>query len=143
MSTITSANGVITASVQGLFPSPVTLEGWAVDDAFALDEVTLAEAKIGVDGMAAYGYVPTLSPFTIRLLANSPSLFFFEEIVNQTMALGEVFIINLTVYLPSVGKRYVFSNGTLLSGKLMPDGKKTLADQDFKMTFGSITSYLV
>jgi len=42
-----------------------------------------------------------------------------------------------------VGKRYVFSNGTLLSGKLMPDGKKTLADQDFKMTFGSITSYLV
>ena len=50
MATITAANSAYAIAVANLFPSPITLQGFAADDAFASDSVTMAENIVGVDG---------------------------------------------------------------------------------------------
>ena len=48
MATITAANAVFALAVTNLFPSPQTLQGFAADAMFAVDETDIAEIVMGV-----------------------------------------------------------------------------------------------
>ena len=140
---ITSANSVLTLTQNKLYPVPQVMQGYAVDDAFTIDAIDIAEAQVGVDGLVSFGYTPSVNNVTISLQADSPSIGFFEYLIAATKAAKEVFILQGTLLIPSTGKSYVMSNGALTNATLAPAGKKVLAPQSFTITFSNISSAIV
>ena len=124
--TITSANSVFTLVVPDVFPVPQNLQGYAVDDAFDTESVELSEALMGVDGRMSAGYTPYITPMTIHLMADSPSIDLFDAWRGAETAAQEVFFAQATIVLPSVGRAYVLNNGVLTNYKPLSDAKKVL-----------------
>lgn len=136
--TITSANSSYFISVEGLFDTPVELKGYAADKAWATESVDLAEALMGVDGKASYGYTPNLVKQTITCQADSDSNDVFDTIADATRTTQEVFIITGTINLPGTKENWNMIKGTLTKHKPMPDGQKTLQPRDYEITWESV-----
>ena len=132
---ITSANSEIILTVANLYPNGVKLEGFSTDTAWASDDVTLAEGRMGVDGNMAIGMTPSPVQMTITLEANSPSLKYLENIAACMNLNKTVYKCDMQVTIPSRGKEYHLSGGSLLVGHLIPDGKKTLDPTNWRFIF--------
>lgn len=136
--TITSANSILTMIVPGLFPVPVSIQGYASDDAFMLDALDLAEVSMGVDGKMSAGYVPKEVKQTITLQADSESKDFFAILTQAVKTAREVFYMSATLSLPSTGEAFTFTRGILTSVEQAPAGKKMLQPQKFVITWESV-----
>lgn len=123
--TLTVANSSIVMSVEGLYPSGVTLAGYAADDVFDNPAVENAELSMGIDGKLSAGYVFNPFPVTITLQADSPSLVVFEEIWTREASLRNKLDIGLTFATPANGKRGVFRGGFMTSYQ-PPNAKRIL-----------------
>jgi hypothetical protein len=138
-STISSANASAMLNVSSVFAVPIPLAGWATDDAFDSENVSPVEAKIGVDGLASFGYTPYLVKVKMVFQPNSPSIYFMD-LWRQTMdAAQEAYTGSLTIVAPSVGKLWTFSNGSLTGALPLPPGKKVLMAQTYEMTFNGFS----
>ena len=71
---ITSANAVLVLGVEELYPVGVQLTNFATDQMISSDDMEIAQARMGVDGGLAAGYVSNPFSLTITLEASSPSL---------------------------------------------------------------------
>jgi len=78
MSTLTTANSSLYLTIVGVFNTPVKIQGYATDDAFAISELTNAETFIGVDGKLSAGFTPFIVPLSISLQADSASNAVFD-----------------------------------------------------------------
>lgn len=136
--TITSANSIFLLSVAGIFNTPQQLQGFAADAAFAFDSVDPAEVVMGVDGNMSAGYVPYMTPQTISIMPDSPSLAIFETWLNANNTAGDVFFANGQISLPSIGRKYTMTRGVLTSAKAAPDAKKVLQAIEYKITWNTI-----
>lgn len=143
MSTITSANSVLMLAVGLVFPVPQKIEGYASDDAFAVDAHEPAEAVMGVDGRMSAGWLPTMRVQTVSIQADSPSLFLFDTWATAQDVAREVFYADGTLILPAIGKKYALTRGVLTSMKTHPDAKKTLQPMQYRITWQSISPALV
>lgn len=140
MATLTGANSVLTLTVDGLFDSPVTIHGYAVDDEFKSEAVSQAETLMGVDGKLSAGFVYNPYKMTIMLQADSDSIQFFETIRQTQAAQVDVFEINGTIQLPSVNSQFTLNTGFMTNAHPFPDVKKILQPMAYELTFESITS---
>lgn len=136
--TITSANSVLTFVVAGLFNTPIQMQGYATDKAFATEAIDLAETIMGVDGKMSAGYVPNVTPQTITLQADSNSKDFFATLIAATKTAREVFWLSGTLVLPGTGEAFTMTRGVLSNIKQIPDGQKTLQPQDYIITWESV-----
>jgi len=136
--TITSANSILTMIVPGLFPVPVSIQGYSTDDAFMLDALDLAETVMGVDGRMSAGYVPKEVKLTITLQADSASKDFFAILTQAVKTAREVFYMSATLSLPSTGEAFTFTRGILTSVEQLPSAKKMLQPQKFVITWESV-----
>lgn len=143
MATVTSANSVLMLAVGLVFPVPQKIEGYATDDAFAVDAVETAEAMMGVDGRLSAGYVPAARIQTITIQADSPSLRIFDTWSTAQEVAREVFFASGTLILPSIGKKYAMTRGVLTSLSPHPDAKKVLQQLQYRITWQSIAPALV
>jgi hypothetical protein len=138
MSTITSANSVVTLSVAGLFTIPQQLHGFSAERAWESEAIEMSESQMGVDGRKTSGYVPRIVPQTFALQADSPSRAIFTAIVNATKAAREVFIISGTIDLPSTGESFICTRGTLKTSKMLPDAGTVLQPMSYTIEWESI-----
>lgn len=139
MADITSANSVLTLVVPALFPAPQQLQGYATDDAFADEALQLSESVMGVDGRKSAGYTPAITKQTITLQADSPSMSFFEAIMQAMKQQRGVLRIEGSLVIPSTGRSYVLTNGSLETVKQMPDGKKILQPQAWVIAWEAVS----
>ena len=72
MSSISSANAILTLSIAGLF-GPTQIQQWASDEFYATDPIEATEVLMGIDGTLSGGFVWSAVPQTISLQANSTS----------------------------------------------------------------------
>lgn len=135
---ITSANAIVTLACDQLIPNPVRLQNFSADQSVSLDEVTLSEGQMGVDGGYAAGYVNSIKSVTLTLEANSPSTKYLDIIAKAMHNQTTVYLITLTVTLPSLSMRYIFSNGTLASGQIMSNPKKLQEPTTWKFNFAAL-----
>jgi|SRR5882724_866947 len=139
MTDITSANAVLTIAPRtaGLIGSggAFTVEGFASDSAFMAEDVDVAEARIGVDGKASFGYTPYLTKQTITLQADSPSITLFEAIVGAQNTLRQPMILDQVLSIPSLAKNYVFTKGAMTRLTPFPPGKKVLEPVSYELTW--------
>ena len=123
---LTSANAIITLSQAVLFPTPFQITQFAADDVTGMADVTILEDQMGVDGVLSFGFVWVPREQEITLKADSPSIAFFDAISVQQEAVQDVYPLNGTILLPSIGKLFNLINGGLRRYKPMPDVKKIL-----------------
>lgn len=140
MATITAANSIFNLNIPGLFPISQTLRGYATDDAFAVDQVDMAEVMMGVDGHMSAGFTPFPSPMTITFQADSPSIFLFDTWAAAQKQQREIIPANAAILLPATNKAYTLTNGVLTKANQLPDVKKVLGPQKYVITWESINS---
>lgn len=140
MATITSANSVFTLTATAVFPVPQALQGYAADDAFAVEAIAMADVMMGVDGKLSAGYTPTPTKVTISLQADSPSIAIFQAIVDATRVSRDIIYLDGNIVLPATGKSYSLTKGVLTNASQIPDAKKTLQPQKYEITFESVTT---
>ena len=137
--TITSANSNFILSITSLFPAPITIQGYAADDAFSADARKPTEVLMGVDGKLSGGYVKHQVVMKIKLQADSPSLFYFDAWATAQDVSNDAYSASAVITMPGNGAKFVLNNGWLTSYKSMPDAKKLLQPQEFEITWESIT----
>jgi hypothetical protein len=135
---ITSADAVLTFTQAVLFSTPQQLQNFAVDDIYDTDQIKSIEAQMGVDGNLSFGFVfvPVMQNF--NLMADSPSISIFEQIFGAQQAAKTVYPINGSILLPSLGKKYIMTNGGLSGYKPTPDAKRVLQAMKFQVTWQSV-----
>ena len=143
MTTITSANSVLTFVAAGLFPAPIQMKGYASDKAFATEMLELAEVQMGVDGRMTAGYTPNPTKQTVTLQADSPSKDFFTILIQATKTAREVFYLSGTLALPSTGEYFTFIRGVLTSVKQLPDAQKVLQPVEYVLTWERVERSLL
>lgn len=141
---ITSANAKLTLTVRnsaGIVVGPFTVEGYAQDAAFNVEDVDAAEAIMGVDGKMAAGYLPRITKFTVSLMANSPSVALFDAWDNAQKALGDILVADGFLAAPSLGRAWALVKGAMTRLKPIPTARKTFSDpQNFELSFESVTA---
>jgi hypothetical protein len=139
MASITGATSAISIIIPGVFPSPQQLQGFAADDVFEGDPIESNEVLMGVDGILSGGfvYVPIQQNFALQ--ADSPSIYIFDNWWNYMQAAQDVFPANATIKLTVIGKTYTMTKGFLTNYKPIPDIKKLLQPQRFRITWQSVS----
>lgn len=135
---ITSANATLVLTVDGLFPAGIRLEQFATDQSYSMDELTIAEDRMGVDGNLVAGWVPSIKSVTIMLEASSPS---YRALANFYRACEQkrgFYRCSLVASVPSIEKTFIWSQGVLKSGTPVPAGKKVLDPTTWKFDFGKL-----
>ena len=123
---ITSANATLVLTVDELYPAGIQLQQFSTDQAASMDNVQVAETRMGVDGRMAAGFTPAIHPVTITLEACSPS---YDSMVLlwQTMyKQRKPFECTLVARVPSIGVTYTWSVGVLYSGTPLPSLRRVL-----------------
>jgi hypothetical protein len=135
---ITSANAILFLGIQGLFPVPLQIQGFAADDVYDVDAIESAEVSMGVDGVmtAGFVYVPVKQNFTLQ--ADSPSVFLFNTWWATQQQAADVIYANGSLILPSLGTKWVQTKGALTSWTPIPAAKKLLQPLKFGVTWQSV-----
>lgn len=136
---ITSANSTFMLTVDILFPTPVKLQNYSADTAFTSDAIALAETKMGVDGKLTAGFTPNPIKMKVKFPASSESIDIFDAWVQASVSRKSIFYASATIEIPGTGHTYTLTKGVLSNIKMMPDAKKTLDDQEFELTWESVT----
>ena len=136
--TITSANSQLAISVNGLFNSPVPIQGYAMDSAFSNDAIQISEVTMGIDGFMSAGFMFKETKQKITLSPDSLSRNFFDQWFNEMYSAREVLFANAILNLPATGESFTFTRGVLSSYPGAPAGKKKLEPVEFEITWQSV-----
>lgn len=136
---ITSANSTAVMTIEDLFPSGFNLEQYATDTAISQTEETVTESRKGVDGQMVTGYTPSIKTIEIQLEASSPSKVYLDTMIQAMQNNMDIYEVNLTITIPSIGKTYYYKKGALKTGKELPDLKKVLDPTKYTFEFSDIT----
>jgi hypothetical protein len=139
MATLTSANAILAIGVEKLFNIPLPMQGFAVDDAFASEDVEVAETVLGIDGRLSAGFIPYIVPLVITLQADSESLLLFDSLLAAEAIFRDKYKLNATILIPSIGFIYAFTTGYLKKASVMPAAKKILQPRQFTLEFQNLT----
>lgn len=137
---LTGANAVLMLSQATLFPSPVQIQQFAPDDVTDIEAARILEHQMGVDGVLSFGFVWTERSQDISLKADSPSVAFFDTINTQQEAIQDVYPLNGTLLLPSVGKMFTMINGGLETYKPLPGVKKLLQMMRYRIIWNRVVA---
>lgn len=127
--TITSANAVLMLRCKGVYDDFVQIQGFQADNAWEFGEANLGESRMGVDGKQSIGYTPHETKWSLYLEANSASTSVLETIRKDFNSNMESRFIDISIEIPSIGKRYSGSGALITmtsgaSGKKLLDGTK-------------------
>jgi hypothetical protein len=135
---ITAASAIVSIGIPLLFPTPQQLQGFAPDAVFDIPAIKSAEATIGVDGKKSAGFVFVLVPIQYMLQADSNSNSFFDTWHAQNTAAQDDYAASGLILVPSIGTKYILTNGSLTEWKPGPDAKKLLQPRRHEITWESI-----
>lgn len=134
MPTITSANSTLTIAVPSVFPVPITIQGYATDDAFSVEAVDSAKAIMGVDGIMSHGYTPFITKLRVMLQADSPSISLFDTWLGANQAIRDSLPGQASIELPSILKTFVFLKCVLTRVSPLPAAKATLEPVEYELS---------
>lgn len=135
---ITSANSTAILTVDELFPAGIQIEGYSTDTAWALDEITTGEARIGIDGRMSAGKTFTTKSLTLTLEPTSPSISALYTLYSAQENNIRLYNLGLVISLPSIGQRYVYTDGAMLTFQGMPSLSQLLDPITVGFEFGKL-----
>lgn len=136
---ITSANATIFMTIPLLYPVPQQIQQFSADNVFSTDPLKSAETMRGVDGVLTGGYVYGDINQNFELMADSPSIQFFNRWNFQQQADREAYTANAVILLTSLGQKWTGTKGYLKGFPIIPDAKKVLQPVRFSIEWESLT----
>jgi hypothetical protein len=147
MAVLTESNSLSACSstavllVKSLAPAGHTIQGEFLDNAYAISDVTNKELKMTLQGVIKGGWIPQMKEIVVTLLPNTPSWRFFNDWYQAEEASRSVLEAeSLIITLPSTSQVTTYTNGFIVTAKVMPDIKKILQEGSFKLTFGHVVT---
>lgn len=134
---VTSSNSVMTIQAEEVIPNPVQLQNFSADQMATIDDWVLTESRTGVDGGVSAGYIPSSFNFSFSLEANSPSQIYLTNLMAAVRSNERPYKVTITIDSPTLGRRFIFEEGTIQSGNFMPNPKKTFESTTYKFVFAS------
>ena len=125
---ITSANSTLILTVDTLYPVGLQLQMFSVDTGINMEEVTVADTRMSLDGHMVAGYIPSLKTVQIGLEPASPS----DEALCQLYRLTEqrrgFYECGMVLTLPDLngGAVFTWSKGVLIGGTILPPVQQLL-----------------
>lgn len=139
--TITSVNCTFTLSVGVIFPTPVELKQWAVNDFISGAEVQVNETMRGVDGHFTGGFIfPEAIETRVSLMGDSVSKDIFDTWYNTMLTIKETMTANGVLKIPSIQKKYTMTKGYLVSHKIFPDVQNLVQAPTYTIRWGQVVS---
>lgn len=135
MGDITSANAVLTLAIATLFPSPVQLQGFGVDDIYDMATVKNVETLMGVDGVLSAGFVWKERVQTITLQADSASNAIFDTWNAQQEANTITYQAQGLIRLPAIATKFLQTAGFLTGYKPAPKAGRILHARTYEITW--------
>lgn len=136
---ISSVTAVLTLVIPGVYPNGVIIQGWSADDFLDLDRIPKVEARMGIDGILALGYVIHPRKMKIKLEANSPSGIVFDNWAQAHDQALDAIPASGTLILSNNGVQATLTNGGLTEYSDVPQIKKTLQPQEYEITWQNVT----
>lgn len=138
MGNLTSADIVLTLSIATLFPSPVQLQGFGVDDVYDIASVKNIETMMGVDGLLSAGFVWKERVQTITLQADSASNAIFDQWNSAQERNQTVYQAQGLVRIPSLLTKFIQTKGFLTGYKPAPKAGRVLHARSYEITWERI-----
>lgn len=135
---VTAANAEVILSIDEIAPAGVPLQMFSVDSVLSSDAIDFTETRKGVDGKMVAGVIKNVYPVTINLEASSPSVHTMELLRDAMNANNRVYLCQLTVYLPAIGKLVTFKNGVLKNGPVIQSIGKTIQPTAWRFEFEGV-----
>jgi hypothetical protein len=135
---ITAANAQLSFTQAVLFPTPVLMSGFAVDDIYDIAQAQITEELMGADGTLSFGFIYTPRVQNITLQADSPSNAFFDTIAQQQTAAVDVYPLNGVIRLPGISIMWNMINGALRNYAPAPDAKRTLTPRRYTVSWARV-----
>ena len=140
---ITSANATLVLSCADFALASVSVEGFAVDDAWSFEETEHVVAQKGVDGKMSAGWVPVLNNMRINFSPDSPFNAQMMALLQAQKAARKPFIISGVLSVPSLDKVFTLSKGVCPRAKTAPDGARVLGPQAYTITFDDVSPAVI
>ncbi|ELN4045785.1 TPA: hypothetical protein MM157_005334 [Klebsiella variicola subsp. variicola] len=123
---ITAADTIIELVIAELYPSGFNLVEFEAQNIFEMGDTDMAEYQRTADGKLLGGFVYGDLSWTFHLAASSPSIKYIDNWQNTQIATRSVLRANGTVIQPSLGKKYIMTNGILQRARRMPSAGRVL-----------------
>lgn len=123
---ITAADTIIELVIAELYPSGFNLVEFEAQNIFEMGDTDMAECQRTADGKLLGGFVYGDLSWTFHLAASSPSIKYIDNWQNTQIATRFVLRANGTVIQPSLGKKYIMTNGILQRARRMPSAGRVL-----------------
>lgn len=136
---ITAASVIMTLVADEIYPSGKTIEGYAEDSLRTLEEITLTESHMGVDGKLSHGYVEYPVVLRLTLQPDQDGYTVFENIAQTQKVLRAPIHLSLTIIDVSLKRKYTLTRGALNAWKPMPDATRIMQPVEAQMTFERCT----
>ena len=141
MADITAANASISLVIPPLFNAPQQVQGFAADDVYEVPEVESVETLMGVDGVLSGGFVFKPIDQEFMLMADSASITnIFDIWYLQQVAGLTTYVASGVTVLPAIGKQYTMVGGYLVGYKPLPQAKKLLLPQRFRIRWNFVAA---
>jgi hypothetical protein len=137
---ITSANSILTLSIENLYTTPQQIQGFSAEDVFDAEPVDNGETQMGVDGKLSAGFIYAPIDWSITLMADSDSNDIFDNWYQAEVAAVSKYFSQATVLLPAIGKKWAMSNGVMVKFPPMPNAKKVLQPRKFTIRWERISA---
>ena len=135
---LSAANVVLMIAVPPLFLTPQQIQGFAPDDVYDIPQIKSVEVMMGVDGILSSGFVYVPMPMEITLQGDSQSNSLFDVWWTQMQAAKDTYIASGILSIPTIGTKYILTNGSLTGYKPVPGAKKLLQPRKHEVTWGGI-----
>ncbi|EOV0997660.1 hypothetical protein AABD69_08970 [Edwardsiella piscicida] len=136
---ITSANSKLRLVVPAYYPGGIDVDDYAADNMFDTAPLQNAEEIMSADGKYHAGFVFNPADFTITLMPTSSALGKLEDMVAAERTAIAKFVVNATLVVPSLNKKWTMVNGVLFSMPPLPPGRRILQPRPVVFHFETIT----
>lgn len=135
---ITSANSIVTLTVNDLFNAPVTLSDYSADRGFESEVRELAETQMSMDARMVAGWIPNPVNQTFSLMPDSDSFFLIEGLVQAQDVAMKIYRLGGVISLPSIGRKYTMLRGVLMSTNIIPNAARVLEARQFTIRWEKV-----
>lgn len=138
MGTITSVDAVLTLTIPLIFPTPVQLHGFSMDDIYGIERIRSVETRMGVDGVLSGGFVHVAVVQSITLQADSESNDVFDAWWTNMQASRGTFPAQGLIKLPAIATKFKQTTGFLTGYTPAPPAKRVLEPRVYEITWQNI-----
>nr|DAI16313.1 MAG TPA: Protein of unknown function (DUF3277) [Caudoviricetes sp.] len=135
---ISSANSVLTLSVEEIDPSGFVVDDFSSGDPYGSDNVTSTVIRMTQDGKLLAGFKHTSKPFKIILEPTSSALQKLLNVVNHEKLNGKNYFFNGTLYIPSLELEFSLISGVIESHPELISSKEVLEPTTWQFQFENV-----